>query len=489
MQQSPKSKGEPFMKHLLCRQKSSVGIRLLTGLCLSAILFCTLILPTFAENISPWDIVPISETETTTQPHNSTSVGNLNLPNREIAPAVSYGLRVMAAREEMVFAGLCGNEISFTAEDICRAMNLSELNYITVQTLPEPGEGTLFVGSVGATEGQVISAGSLSLLSFAAADDTKPSEATMEISVNGNDYTVTCRLCFLDRLNYTPTVALAPTVSLNIETYKGLATAGTVSAYDPEGDDLTYEIVRYADHGRISLTNKHTGAYVYTPDAGFVGQDSFDYVVYDRYGNYSTSATVSITVTPRPASVTYADIDGEGAAAAVLSISAMGLMNGTKVGGETYFKPAEAISRLEFLVTAMQAAGITAETVASAGEPSFADSADIPVAMRPFVAYAAQKNYIAGKAVDGQLCFKPHESITRAEAAVILSNIIGYAVEDTVTTFADADTVPTWSGEALTSLRALGILTTPDGNAHAGQSMTRATTASWLSKTIQLMGG
>jgi hypothetical protein len=358
-----------------------------------------------------------------------------------------------------------------------------------VQTLPEPGEGTLFVGSVGATEGQVISAGSLSLLSFAAADDTKPSEATMEISVNGNDYTVTCRLCFLDRLNYTPTVALAPTVSLNIETYKGLATAGTVSAYDPEGDDLTYEIVRYADHGRISLTNKHTGAYVYTPDAGFVGQDSFDYVVYDRYGNYSTSATVSITVTPRPASVTYADIDGEGAAAAVLSISAMGLMNGTKVGGETYFKPAEAISRLEFLVTAMQAAGITAETVASAGEPSFADSADIPVAMRPFVAYAAQKNYIDGKAVDGQHCFRPHESITRAEAAVILSNIIGYAVEDTVTTFADADTVPTWSGEALTSLRALGILTTPDGNAHAGQSMTRATTASWLSKTIQLMGG
>lgn len=476
------------MKQLFCRQKSLVGIRLLAGLFLSAILFCTLILPAFAENISPWDVVPISETEATTQPHNSTSVGNLNLPNREIAPAVSYGLRVMAAREEMVFAGLCGNEISFTAEDICRAMNLSELNYITVQTLPEPGEGTLFVGSVGATEGQVISAGSLSLLSFAAADDTKPSEATMEVSVNGNDYTVTCRLCFLDRLNYTPTVALAPTVSLNIETYKGLATAGTVSAYDPEGDDLTYEIVRYADHGRISLTDKHTGAYVYTPDAGFVGQDSFDYVVYDRYGNYSTSATVSITVTPRPASVTYSDIDGEGDAASILSISAMGLMNGTKVGGETYFKPHESISRLEFLVTAMQAAGITADAVASAGEPTFADSADIPVAMRPFVAFAKQKNYIGGKTVDGQLCFKPHESITRAEAAVILSNIIGYAVEDTVTAFADAETVPTWSGEALTSLRALGILVTPDGNAHAGKTMTRSTTAAWLSKTIQLMG-
>lgn len=476
------------MKHLLCRQKLPVGIRLLTGLFLSVCLFGVMLLPAFAESASPWDAIPISESETVEKPHNSTSVGNLNLPNREIAPAVSYGLRVMAAREEMVFAGLCGNEISFTAEDIRRAMNLSELNYITVQSLPEPGEGTLFVGSVGATEGQVISAGSLSLLSFAAADDTKPSEATMEISVNGSDYTVTCRLCLLDRLNYTPTVALAPTVSLHIETYKDLPTAGTVSAYDPEGDELTYEIVRYAGHGRVSLTDKHTGAYVYTPDAGFVGQDSFDYVVYDRYGNYSTSATVSISVTPRPASVTYADIDGEGDAAAILSISSMGLMNGTKVGGETYFKPTESISRLEFLVTAMQAAGITADTVASAGEPSFADCADIPVAMRPFVAYAAQKNYIGGKTVDGKLCFKPNDTITRAEAAVILSNIIGYAVEDTVTAFADADSMPVWSGEALTSLRALGILVTPDGNAHAGQTMTRATTAAWLCRSMQLMG-
>ncbi|MBQ9150683.1 MAG: S-layer homology domain-containing protein [Clostridia bacterium] len=480
------------MKHLFCCQQHPVGARLLTAMLLSALLSCVLILPTFAEDASPWDVIPISETqasEPTTQPNNSTSVGNTNLPNRETAPAVSYGLRVMAAREEMVFAGLCGNELSFTAEDIRRAMNLSELNYITVQSLPEPGEGTLFVGSVGASEGQVISAGSLSLLSFAAADDSKPSEATMEISVNGSDYTVTCRLCFLDRLNYTPTVALAPTVSLNIETYKGLPTAGTVSAYDPEGDEITYEIVRYAAHGRVSLTDKHTGAYIYTPDANFVGQDSFDYVVYDRYGNYSTSATVSITVTARPASVAYADIDGEGDAAAILSVSAMGLMNGTQVGSATYFKPADAISRVEFLVTAMQAAGITAETVASAGEPAFADTADIPAAMRPFVAYAVQKNYVSGKTVDGQLCFKPEETISRAEAAVILSNIIGYAVEDTVTAFADADTMPDWSGEALTSLRALGIFSTPDGNAHAGATMTRATTAVWLDKTVQLMGG
>jgi hypothetical protein len=311
----------------------------------------------------------------------------------------------------------------------------------------------------------------------------------MEISVNGSDYAVTCRLCMLDRLNYTPTVALAPAISLRIETYRDLPTAGTVSAYDPEGDEITYEIIRYASHGRVSLTDRHTGAYLYTPDPAYTGQDSFDYVVRDRYGNYSTSATVTIQVTPRPAAVSYADIDGEGNAAAILSVSAMGLMNGNRVGGETYFKPDAPMTRLEFLVTAMQAAGITTDTVADLGDPAFTDSVAIPVALRPFVTYAAQKGYISGKTVDGKTCFKPDETITRAEAAVILSNVIGYAVEDTVTAFADASTLPAWSGEALTSLRALGILQCPDGNAHAGKTMTRGDTAEWLDRTVQLMRG
>lgn len=471
--------------------KLSCLIRRRARLCVCAVLLTLLpicaVLPAGAE-----DAVLISETEATTEaqtkPLGSTSV-NLTLPNRETAPAVSYGLRVLAAREEMVFAGLCGNEISFVAEDICRAMNLSELDYVTVRSLPAPGEGTLFVGSVGASEGQVISAGSLSLLSFAAADDTKPSEAVMTLSVNGSDYAMTCRLCLLDRLNYTPTVALAPAVSLQIETYRDLPTAGTVSAYDPEGDEITYEIVRYASHGRVTLADRHTGAYVYTPDRGYTGQDSFDYVVRDRYGNYSTSATVSITVTAPPASVSYADIDGEGNAAAILKVSDMGLMNGTRVGGETYFKPSEAISRVEFLVTALQAAGITADRVAGLGDPSFADTADIPVAMRPYVSYAVQKSYVGGKAGENGLCFQPNDPITRAEASVILSNIIGYAVEDTVTAFADVQTLPAWSTEALTSLRALGILSCPDGNAHPGMTMTRGDTAVWLCKTVQLMGG
>jgi hypothetical protein len=267
-----------------------------------------------------------------------------------------------------------------------------------------------------------------------------------------------------------------------------MTATGTLSSYDPEGDEVTYEIVRYASHGRVTLTDRHTGAYTYTPDKDFVGQDAFTYVVRDQYGNYSTSAVVSITVSARPTAVTYADIEGHGAEADILQISMAGVMNGTRVGAENYFKPTASMSRVEFLVTAMEAAGITAETTAASPSPTIADAESIPTALLPYVGYALQKGYVGSKAVNGLPCFRPDEPITRAEAAVILSNVIGYAVEDTVTAFADAETLPAWSGEAFTSLRALGILQCPDGNAHAGATMTRADTAGWICRAMQLMG-
>ncbi len=472
------------MKHLFTlsrKGKTAIAIAALCALCLAAAL------PAAADatvliNQTPTESATESESQST-QPGGSVSTQS------QATPVVSYGLRVLSNREEMVFSGLCGNEVTFTAEDICRAMNLSELSYITVSSLPAPTKGTLFVGSTGAAVGQTISAGSLSLVSFAAADDTKPCDATFRFTVNGGGYDMTCRVCLLDDINYTPTVSLAPAVSLSVSTYKGMPYTGAMSAYDPEGDEITFEVVRYAEHGRVTMPDKHTGAYTYTPDTGFTGQDAFTYVVRDAYGNYSTACTVTVTVSNPPSSVTFADIDGLPCAASALRIASVGIMNGTQVGKECYFKPTEGVTRVEFLVTAMNAAGITAEDVEKLSTTSFADNDEIPASMRGYVALAAQRGQITGKQVDGKTCFVPHEIITRAEAAVMLSNIIGYAKQTAVTAFADATEVPAWSMQALTSLRSLGVLVTTDGNAEAREVMTRGETASWLCRTIQLMNG
>ena len=434
--------------------------------------------------------LPVSAAETNTMTHVAVPhTINPSEPSttRPVNPPVSYGLGVMAAADEIVFSGLCGNEITFTAEDFCRALNLSEIDYITIRSLPSEEIGTLYAGSVGVSAGQTISAGNISKLSFAATEDDQPCETTMKVTVNGQGYDMTCRLRLTDRINYTPTVSLVPEVTLSMETYTDLTAMGTLSAYDPEEDEMTFEIVRYATHGRVALTDKHTGAYTYTPDSGYVGTDAFTYVVRDQYGNYSTSAVVQITISERSSAVTYADIGGIPQAAAILKVSAAGIMNGTRVGAEQYFKPTEAMSRAEFLVIAMHAAGITDQDVAGLTAPSFADADQLPEAMAKYVSLAVRRGYVAGKQVNGALCFCPDEAITRAEAAVILSNIIGYAKQTTVNAFADADAMPSWSVKAMTSLKSLGILTPGDGKADARSLMTRADTALWLDRTMRVM--
>lgn len=447
-------------------------------LCLTVVACIPTIGATAADAVTPEENGVTAIAETTPDP---------------VAKPVSYGLRVLAAREELVLSGLCGNEITFTEEDICRGLNLSAISGITVTALPDPEKGTLYVGATGVAVGQTIPTEALSLLSFKA-DGSSPCEVEAAFTLPESGYEITCRFCLLDRINYTPTVALASSVSLEVMTYVNMPAQGSLAAYDPEGDEMTYEIISYASHGRIRLDDRHTGAYTYTPDDGYVGSDSFRYVVRDRYGNYSTGATVSVTVHALPAAVSFADTDGTAAAAAALRLGEVGVMNGIRVGGQDFFRPAQEITRAEFIATAMNAAGVLPDATLSESTVTkilsvYADADSIPSGLRQTLACALENGYFAGKSgTDGKLYLSPDDSISRSEAAVLLSNIIGYAKNTAVNAFADADSLPSWSVEALSSLKSLGILCSADNTAEASRRMTRGDTAVWLERTMRLMG-
>ncbi|MBQ9716661.1 MAG: cadherin-like domain-containing protein, partial [Clostridia bacterium] len=68
-------------------------------------------------------------------------------------------------------------------------------------------------------------------------------------------------------------------------TQQDIAAYGSLSASDPEGDTLTFEITRYPENGLLRLTNPQNGDYCYTPCDGVTGEDSFSYVVRDEWGN------------------------------------------------------------------------------------------------------------------------------------------------------------------------------------------------------------
>lgn len=91
----------------------------------------------------------------------------------------------------------------------------------------------------------------------------------------------------------------SPGNSTPVANSQGFATAtdtahnGTLTGSDPDGDSLTFAITVQPVHGDVTLFVN--GNYTYTPDAGFNGQDSFDFTVSDGIVT-SDPGQVAITV-------------------------------------------------------------------------------------------------------------------------------------------------------------------------------------------------
>ena len=395
----------------------------------------------------------------------------------------SPALHVIASATDMRVATLVGNEYTFSKQDFARALNLSSLEYITVTSLPDPEKGALYMGSDGVVAGQTLRASDLSLMTYESVSNAV-GQGSFTFSANGSAYELTCTVYSLASINASPTVSAVPTGSTSLKVYANTPAHGVLGGYDPEGDALTFEVVSYPASGLVQVTDAATGAYTYIPGKDFVGQDSFLYVLRDCYGNYSASGKVSITVQSCTVSRPYDDLSGKACLTDALNMTELGLMSGTQKGSLYCFEPDRQISRVDFLVTAMNAVGMSCAPVSNTG---FADDADIPTAMKGYVKTAYEKGYVGATSKKGGLYFNPNENISRAEAAVILSNLIGYANQKIPTNF--SDTVPTFAQDAVVSLYSLGVLQTPDGSVQANAAMTRSDVAMWLSKTIALIKG
>lgn len=385
---------------------------------------------------------------------------------------VSPALQVIANYMPMAKSGLCGNEILFTAEDFERSLNLSRVSSITITKVPDVTEGEILIGSVKINAGQTISRGNLSLMSFAAFSD-EITHASFSFEVNNSYYSLSCSLYLLDRINHSPT--LADPGFIEVSTYRDIAVFGRLQGFDPEGDTLTYQIVEYPEHGALLLTGAD-GRYVYMPDVGFTGRDIFTYVVYDNYGNYSAASSVSLKVEKNAASLAYDDMQWHKSYSAAIKMTNAGIMSGTQIGNGYYFYPSQTVSRAEFLVMAMKAAGITNLPVVD--DTGFYDDADIAPSMKSYVGAALRAGYINGSYVMGKLSFFPDKEITVPEAAVIIANIMEINIDSSVAVFAENDDIPAWAENAVYSLASAGVIDYEDYN--FSSSVTRGDAAVML---------
>jgi hypothetical protein len=83
-------------------------------------------------------------------------------------------------------------------------------------------------------------------------------------------------------------------------TTAGTPVSGTLVASDVDGNQLTFALATSGTKGTTTITNASTGAFIYTPNAGTSGKDTFTFVANDGMIN-SNVATIAVTIISPPA--------------------------------------------------------------------------------------------------------------------------------------------------------------------------------------------
>ena len=390
---------------------------------------------------------------------------------------VSSGLKVIAMNNDMAKSAMVNNKIVFSSDDFERYLNLAEVTSITVTNVPDLTDGCLCLGDITVNAGQTISKANLDLLNYRAVNaDVR--QSSFKFKVNGGEYEMTCNLYFLTRENSSPTLSMEDERTLSVSTHQTISVFGKVNGYDADGDELRYEVVTYAKNGVLDFDGK-TGEYIYTPQGLYFGEDSFEYVAVDKYGNYSTSQKVKLTVEKLKTDVVFCDMDGNQGHHAAITMLEKGIMSGENIGNNTYFMPDKAVSRVDFVVMLMNSIG--QNDIENVFDTGFDDDGEIPTSMKGYVKKARDMGFISGAVnSDGEYLFEPNREITRAEAALIVSKLINVEVPTVKPIFPDRNDIPAWAHDAIYILNDLGILNSVSGSIAPNSSITRAQMASML---------
>ena len=265
--------------------------------------------------------------------------------------------------------------------------------------------------------------------------------------------------------------------NFSLSTYRDVAISGTFSGVDPQGDALTFRVTKNPARGSVTLAEDGSGRFTYAPYENKTGKDSFTYVAVDPAGHTSQPAEVSVRIEKPDTKVTYADMDGNPAHKAAISLAEREIFVGEKLGETWFFRPETPVTREEFLALAMDT--VEMDPLSEVQVTGFA---------RPYVASALGAGMVQGTTAAGEgTTFAPDRVITRTEAAVILDRLLRVAdvadQEDLVSTAA-----PAWAHQSVVNLSAVGVL---EGSAETEEALTapltRAQAAEMLQSAIEVL--
>ena len=380
--------------------------------------------------------------------------------------------------------GPAGSAITFSAEDFV-VQSGGALDSIVISTLPDQAAGILTLGGQPLNAGDVVAMNAVSGLSFQPLTASAVTSASFTFTPVFSDGTsgspVEVGLHLLSEANSAPIAE-----NLELCTYKNVAITASFAATDPEGDLLTFQLVDKPARGAVTMPEDGSNEFVYTPYENKTGKDSFTYVAVDAVGNTSAPATVKVKIEKASTKVTYSDMDGVSAHKAAIRLAEEGIFVGECMGGEYFFNPDTPVSRSEFLAMTMKATGLDAlEYVTTTG---FADDAAIPTWAKGYAASALKAGVVQGAADEvGRIVFNAEDTITRAEAAVLLDRAL--QVSDVSEAMATVDELaPAWAVQSAANLESCGVLAAGStGTLELNDQLTRADAAEMILGALEVL--
>ena len=333
---------------------------------------------------------------------------------------------------------------------------------ICITGLPASGTGTVMLGSRVLREGDILTAGQVEQMTFQplqTREDKVAEVVYLPIFENRVEPAAVMTLSIRGKEDKAPVAQDSA-----LETYKNLSNDGKLMATDPEGEMLTYTLVRQPRRGTVELGEN--GSFTYTPKKNKVGVDSFTYTAADPAGNVSREATVTVQILKPSDSKLYKDTQGLDCRFSAQWLRSTGLFSGEQVGSEACFFPEKTVSRGEFLTMLVNLLEIPVE------------EADAPAWVQPYLDAAIRSGLVSGWQ---QESFNMNEPITGAETAVALQNALDLSAGHEEMVYDEEE--PAWAATSLAVMAANGV------ELEADAPLTRAHAAQILYQTSRMAVG
>ena len=381
---------------------------------------------------------------------------------------LSLGCAVYAAEVD------CDAVYCFSCDDFSEEEPLAG---ICITGLPEADTGTVMLGCRVLQPGDILTADQIAQMTFSPLRTEQDRDAVvtyLPIYENRVEKTAAMTIAVRGKEDKAPVAEDSA-----VETYKNLPLEGKLKVSEPEGDAMTYTLIRQPKRGTVEL--RDDGTFQYTPKKNKVGVDSFTFTATDAGGTVSREATVTVQILKPTDSKQYTDTVGTDCRFAAEWMRNTGLFVGEKIGNQEYFHPDKAVSRGEFLAMVIQALDIPTEDAANISMPE-----DTPQWLKPYLAAALRSGLVSGWPETETGSFMADSPITGAEAAVMLQNALDLSISqdtlESVQTSAETEdeTVPAWAAVSLTAMSEHGI------ELDAGEALNRAQVANMLYQVSQL---